>query len=300
MNNVKEIKKIDIHAHATAFPEFFPPCVAGGRFVSAEEVIAFYDKLGIEKGVLLPISSPEGQVTPMTTEACKMLSDKYPDRFMWFCNVDPRAGSNDEHANLTEILAFYKESGAKGVGEITANIYFDDKRADNLFSSCEELELPVLFHIAPEFRYYGLVDELGLPRLEKMLKAHPKLKFIGHSQPFWAEMSADVNEQNRGHYPEGRVKDGRIAGLLREYGNLYCDHSAGSGANALMRDPDYAARFIEEFSDRLLYGCDICRNDNTHPFGFKDFLENMLENGAVSEQNYIKLIRGNAEKLLGL
>ena len=86
---------IDIHAHATAFPEYAPPFRWGGRFCSAEEVIKFYDEINIEKGVLLPISAAEGQLTPMTSEAIKFMADKYPDRFLWFCNVDPRAMDNN-------------------------------------------------------------------------------------------------------------------------------------------------------------------------------------------------------------
>lgn len=300
MNDVKEIKKIDIHAHATAFPDYFPPTITRERIVSAEELIEFYDKLGIEKGVLLPISSPEGQATPLTSEACKWITEKYRDRFYWFCNVDPRAIRNTADCDLVPILEHYKSIGAKGVGEITANIYFDDERTQNLFACCEKVGLPVLFHIAPAFRDYGLVDEVGLPRLEKMLKKYPNLKFIGHSQPFWSEISANNTDEIRNTYPQGKVIDGRIAELLRKYDNLYCDLSAGSGANSLMRDPDYAARFIEEFSDRILYGCDICAPSNTHPFPFKEFLENMLDNGMISPENYRKIVRDNAVKLLGI
>ena len=48
---------------------------------------------------------------------------------------------------------------------------------DTRFGYCAELDLPVTIHIAPQFGgYYGIVDELGLPRIEKMLKRHPKLK----------------------------------------------------------------------------------------------------------------------------
>ena len=106
---------------------------------------------------------------------------------------------------------------------------------------------------------YGIIDELGLPRLEKMLKKHPKLKIFGHSQCFWSEIGEN-SEELRNTYPEGKVKNGRLPELLRKYENLYCDLSAGSGANALMRDREHAARFIEEFSDRLLYGCDHYNN----------------------------------------
>ena len=97
-----------------------------------------------------------------------------------------------------------------------------------------------------------------------------------------------------------KVKEGRIAQLMREYGNLYCDLSACSGMNALRRDPEYAAKFIEEFADRMLYGCDICMPGQEFPFLFDEFLTSMRENDEISEKNYYKLVRGNAERLLGL
>jgi len=300
MDTQTQMHKIDIHAHAVAFPEYYPPHYNGGRWVSADELIGFYDRLGIEKGVLQPISSPEGMSSPMTSEACKWLADRFSDRFLWFCNVDPRAGLNTSSLDLEKLIVFYKSLGAKGVGEITANIYADDPKVDYLFACCAELEMPVLIHIATNFTRYGLVDELGLPRLEKMLKAHPKLKLLGHSQPFWSEISADNTEATRSRYPEGKVREGRLARLMRDYENLYCDLSAGSGANAMMRDPDYAVAFIDEFSDRLLYGCDICLTTTSHPFPFRDFLDQLLESGLVSIENYRKICRSNAERILKL
>ena len=161
--------------------------------------------------------------------------------------------------------------------------------------------MPVTIHIAPKRGgYYGIADDLGLPRIEKMLKKYPKLKIFGHSQPFWSEIGDNVTEENRNTYIAGKVKDGRLPYLLREYENLYCDLSAGSGANALMRDRDHAARFIEEFSDRLMNGCDICMHGQTFPFAFDEFLTSMRESGEISEENYYKLVRGNAERILGL
>ena len=68
MENIDSIKRIDIHAHVTAFPEYAPPFKWGGRFCSAEEVIKFYDELNIEKGVLLPLTAAEGQLTPIASQ----------------------------------------------------------------------------------------------------------------------------------------------------------------------------------------------------------------------------------------
>lgn len=301
MEDIRNIKKIDIHAHATIFPDLYPPLICNTRLCSDEELLEMYDELGIESGVYLPISAPEGQVTMLPNEYGKILADKYPGRFYWFCNVDPRAVANNPGADLKSLLAYYKSQGAKGVGEITASLYFDDPLVDNLFSCCEELDMPVLFHMYTDLNgSYGLVDDLGMPRLERMLKKHPHLKIIGHSQCFWSEISADNNEEIRRGYPTGQVTDGRIAQLMRKYDNLYCDFSAGSGANALMRDPVYAACFLEEFADRVLYGCDIFNRINTFPSKFCEFLYDMVDSGALSSETYRKLVRTNAETILKL
>jgi predicted TIM-barrel fold metal-dependent hydrolase len=259
------------------------------------------DQLGVEKCVILPLTSSEYHNEQFTSLDCKFTADKNPDRFLWFCGVDPRAGGYLPDADISAILNHYKRLGAKGVGELTAQMYVDDPIMDNFFYHCGECDMPVTIHIAPQSGgYYGIIDELGLPRLEKMLKKHKKLKIFGHSLLFWSEISADVTNETRDTYPKGKVTDGRLAYLLREYDNLYCDLSATSGSNALMRDPEYAARFIEEFSDRLMYGCDICATYNTHPFEFDVWLEKFREDKMISEENYYKFVRGNAERLLGL
>lgn len=298
---MEKIKKIDVHAHSTAFYEFTPPYMSGITRISTEQLFEqYYDKLNIEKGVLLPAASPEASMTVNSSEAIKYLTTLHPDRLLWFCNVDPRAISNSSDANLGYLIEHYKALGAKGVGEVTCNMYADDPRLDNLFGYCAELDMPVTIHIATKIGgSYGIVDELGLPRIEKMLKKHPNLKIFGHSQCFWSEISEN-SEEIRNTYPTGKVQNGKLPELLRKYENLYCDLSAGSGANALMRDREHAARFIEEFSDRLMYGCDICMANATFPFEFDAFLTSMRESGQISEENYRKIVRENAIRLLKL
>ncbi|MBQ4050052.1 MAG: amidohydrolase family protein [Oscillospiraceae bacterium] len=299
---METIRKIDIHAHAIAFPGLTPNHKATGHpFPTAEDMICYYDELGIEKGVLLPIVSPEAQWFTMSSEGAKSIVDQYPDRFAWFCNVDPRAGDNCPDTDLGYLLEQYKKMGAKGLGELTANIYADDPRMDNLFGCCAALDLPVIIHIAPqEGGYYGIVDDLHLPRIEKMLKKHPDLKLIGHSQAFWSEISADNTDEIRCGYPTGKVTEGRVSKLMREYPNLCCDLSAGSGANAMMRDPEFAAGFLTEFADRIYYGCDICGPSHDFAPRFSDFLTKLVADRMITEEVYLKICRRNAEKLLGL
>ena len=192
------IKKIDIHAHAMPFENIAPVYARGSSLIHARELIDLYDKLNIEKGVLLPLISPEYHPTPISSAECAYTMDKHPDRFLWFCNIDPRACGNRPDADFTPLLEYYKSLGAKGVGELTAQLYADDPLLDNFFCHCAACDMPVTIHIATRFGgCYGIVDELGLPRLERMLQKHENLKILGHSQPFWAEISGDLTEEKR-------------------------------------------------------------------------------------------------------
>jgi predicted TIM-barrel fold metal-dependent hydrolase len=200
------------------------------------------------------------------------------------------------------LLNHYKKLGAKGVGELTANLYVDDPKMEHFFCACEACDLPVTIHIAPVANEdYGIYDDVGLPRLEKVLANHPNLKIIGHSQAFWAEISGDLKPEERGVYPTGPVVEGgTITRLMRKYPNLYCDLSAGSGSNAMMRDPEHTARFFEEFSDRVMYACDICTVHCEFTFEFRAFLDKMLDDGKLSAENYKKILRENAIRILKL
>lgn len=296
---MQKVKKIDIHAHVCAFPEFFPREMQ--KLITVDELIKMYDDLGVEKGVLLPLASGEGMVSAIPTESVRYVYEKYPDRFFWFCNADPRALINTPNSDLTKLIGEYKKMGAKGVGEITAQLYADDPKMENLFRACAENDMPALIHISPDFSGgYGIVDELGLPRITSMLKKYPNLKIIGHSMAFWSEISADNNETIRNDYPKGKVTEGRLAQMLRECPNLYCDISATSGSNAIMRDREYSAKFIEEFSDRIMLGIDQCLTKHNFPYVFSDFMEEMVKDGLMSEENYRKIMRENAVRILKL
>ncbi len=178
---------------------------------------------------------------------------------------------------------------------------FLDPLVQNLFKSAEQAGLPLTFHISPVTgNNYGLVDDNGLPRLEESLKRFPNLKFLGHSQAFWAEMSVIENPAaDRFDYPAYPVaREGRIPKLMRKYPNLYGDLSAGSGYNALKRDREYAIKFLDEFQDRLMFGTDICAPDTPAPL--VDFLLELKSTGGISEAVFNKVARKNAVRILNL
>lgn len=291
---------IDIHVHTRYFGG--PERLSGGTYATPEQLIAMLKPHDVRRAVILPAASPECNMIPQSLGEVLAIVEQYPDFFIPFMNVDPRAVGNSPDADLGHIMSYYKERGCKGIGEITACLRFDDPLMENLFAHARDHELPILFHIAPMSQgFYGIVDDLGLPGLEGALKKFPDLTIIGHSQPFWSEISGDVTEEVRNSYPKGPVTPGgRVVTLMREYPNLYGDLSpaAGSGYNAVSRDPEFGYAFLEEFQDRLLFGTDIC--DPRNQLTLIDFLNDAVAAGHISRTAYEKIAYRNAEQLLDI
>jgi predicted TIM-barrel fold metal-dependent hydrolase len=288
---------IDIHVHAIRIPgprQDDKPCYA-----TPQQIIERYDELGIEKRVILPIVNPEcAYVSQSNEEVIEMARET--DRFVPFCNIDPRAMTNSSDAPLGDLLRHYRDQGCKGIGEICANLPFSDPMIRNLFKHAQDMGLPLIFHVAPQIgNGYGLFDDPGLPQLEFSLQSFPRLIFLGHSQPFWAEIAPLETVGARAGYPEYPIREeGAVPKLMRRYPNLYGDLSATSGYNALARDAVYAVEFLNEFQDRLLFGTDICAPDTPTPL--VDFLVKLKKSNRITESVFRKIARENAVKLLEL
>lgn len=283
----------DIHLHGSLVRH---PKVKG--FTSPQGLIELMDNSSTAKAVVLPIVSPECMSTLVTPEEVLGICAQYPDRLIPFCNLDPRYLTNSPKADFMPLLSAYKELGCKGVGEFTANIPLDDPLNMNLFRQIEEIGFPLTFHLAPQVGgFYGCYDDPGLPRLEKVLKEFPRLVILGHSQVFWAEIGQLNNPDERKGYPKGPIlKEGRLVELMRKYPNLNGDLSAGSGFNAISRDPEFGNRFLEEFQDRLYWGTDIDTVAQELPI--VPYFKKLKEQRLISEEAYNKITWKNASHLL--
>lgn len=294
------MNKIDVHAHAINALRDNSSNDGGVLYPDADELIELYDSLQIGIGVLLPVISPEGQTTIITNEQACAIAEKYPNRFRWACNIDPRMGSNSIHTDFSNMLKSYKKMGAVGVGEITCNLNLDDPLVDNLFYYCEKTQMPITIHLSNRLgNSYGLVDSCGLPKLDRALSKFPDLVIVGHAQAFWSEISGLSNGEEE--YPSSRIiKEGAIQRLLRNHKNLYCDLSARSGSNALMRDVEYAYIFLEEFQDRIMLGLDVCDIHSSLYNNKVKFLESAFSDKKISKATYEKICITNAAKLYGI
>ncbi len=290
---------IDIHGHAYRRPGPPNPRTDAQWFSLPDQLIRRHDELGIERGVLLPIVNAEVYL-PQSNDDILDMAEEYGDRFIPFCNVDPRALTNDAHAPLTRLLGYYKDRGCRGVGEVMPNLRFLDPRVQNLFRGAEEVGLPLTFDVSVSIGGdYGLVDDPGCPELEESLRRFPNLKIFGHGPAFWAEIARLRTPADKNGYPEYPIdEEGVVPELLRRYENLYGDLSAGSGYNALARDPDYAVSFINEFQDKLMFGTDICAPTQQAPLS--GFLIELRDSGKIDATVFNKVARENAIRILEL
>ncbi len=233
----------------------------------------------------IPRNSPTG---PIPFSRCLAYKERAPEKFVLGYAPDPR---RPEAIDLLDgaISVF----GVQVYGELKLRMCYDNPDALRMFRFCGEKGLPVTVHIDYEFDrgqkyprpnyWYGG----GFAALERAVRACPQTIFLGHAPGFWAHISND-DKYDKEPYPKGPVVlGGRLVTVLRECPNLWLDISAGSGLNALTRDPAFAKDFLLEFQDRTVYGRDYF--DNKH----QEFLNQLDLPDSVREKIYYK----NALKL---
>ncbi len=225
---------------------------------------------------------------PVPFTRCLSYKERAPERFVLGYAVDPRL---PEAIDLLEgAVAVY---GVQVYGELKLRMCYDNPDALRMYRFCGERGLPVVMHLNYEFasanRYprssywYGG----GFDALARAVRMCPDTIFLGHAPGFWAHLSGD-DKPEKEPYPRGPVEPGgKLPALMRECSNLWCDLSAGSGLNALKRDPEFSRMFLIEFQDRCIYGRDIF--DNAH----QDFIESIYLPADVKEKVY----SGNALRL---
>ena len=68
----------------------------------------------------------------------------------------------------------------------------------------------------------------------------------------------------------------------------------------MIRDPEYAVRFLNEFQDRLCFGMDICLEPFENNIKLIPFLTGLRESGKISDEVFRKIARENALRILGV
>ncbi|MBQ8685603.1 MAG: amidohydrolase family protein [Clostridia bacterium] len=264
------------------------------------------EKTGIEKTWLLSCEIPEGDYNPYEAaiiplfdqakknipfERCVPYYEKHPDKFILGYAPDPH-----DPLALEKLTYAMKAYGVRVCGELKYRMMLDDYDAIRLYRFCGKNNLPVVVHIQKPVEHVG--DKYPRDRwwyggdidsFERAIKACPETTFIGHAQSFWSEISGD-GKGDTDLYPTGKiVEGGKLIKLLDTYPNLYCDISAGSGRNALTRDPEFAVKFLTKYADRILFARDS--------FGAKH--KEVLLSYNLPQDVLDKIFYKNAQKLIG-
>lgn len=273
---------VDIHTHLGQTWNTTEP-------LSASELLRWMDAKRISQAVVLPLASPESSSYLLTPEFVLAATADHRDRLIPFCSIDPRTSYSGGLKGLVALLKQYVDRGAKGFGEHKPGVKIDDPRNMTIYAACGELELPVLFHLDEQRN----MDAPGLPGLAKALQEHPHTHFIGHGPGWWASISGNITQADLARYPDGTVTPGgAIDALMDKYPNLHGDLSAGSGARAISRDPDFGRAFIMRRADRLMFGTDFLAPGQDVP------QLTLFRNMQLPADVQAKVFRDNARKLL--
>jgi len=254
----------DVHSHSSQ-----------SHIKSAQDVddwVKTMDAVGIETSVVFT-----GATGAEFERQAELFLSRHRGRFQVYCSLDT---SNLEAPDYRDRVARELErcyrKGASGVGEITdkgsgiqrgelprdQRLHFDDPRLAGVWEKCAELKLPVNVHIAdhpscwkplgphqertPDFQHFNQYgkdvwsyEELIASR-GRMLAKHPRTTFIA------------CHLGNQGNDLAALAKE------LDRYPNLFVDISARD--YEVGRQPRSAAKFLEKYRQRVLFGTDMERD----------------------------------------
>jgi len=267
---------IDIHQHTNY------------GFRTNEQLIAHQRALGVARTVLQPAGRIYGlEASCRGNQSVFDLAKEHPKEFVFFANEVA-----DIEEAREEIEACLKR-GAIGIGEQKFRVECDSKYFERIAEIAREFDVPILMHFQ-----HGTYNT-GIERFHKILEKYPGVNFIGHAQTWWGNI--DKNLDQTVLYPKGPVTPGGITDrLLSDYPNMYGDHSAGSGLNALTRDEEHARGFLQRHQDKLMFGSDCDDHVGFAPLcsGADSII--MIKRLSATKEIERKLLYGNAKKMFGI
>ena len=176
----KEIQKMIIDAHVHAFADNIAEraitkleTVSGVKAATdgtSKGMREQLKKCGIDYGVLLPVATKPTQQATINNWA----KEEYRDGIISFGSVHPYAEDVEEEIERIKTL------GLKGVKihNDYQGVFIFDEKCDRMYKKCEELGLPIVFHMG-----YDPISQLvhrAMPYdLIELTEKYPKLKIIG-------------------------------------------------------------------------------------------------------------------------
>jgi len=267
---------IDIHQHTNYH----------GR--SDHNLFAHQKAMGVTTTVLLPAGRHYGLDAQCGgNESVQNAARQRPGSYLFFANEMPYLKEADA------VIRGNLQKGAVGIGEQKFRVLADSAYLERIAGIARDFNVPILLH------FWDGDYNMELQRFPKILAKFPTVNFIGHAQTWWGHI--DRNHNPAVIYPTGKVTPGGLTDrLLADYPNMFGDLSAGSGLNALARDPEYTVAFLERHQDKLLFGSDCQDAEGRGANCTGAQILSKVREYSGSKQVERKILCENSRKLLNL
>ena len=246
---------VDHRSHAETIIDIHQHVGYSGR--PDDVLLAHQRAMGVTKTILLPAGRPvktasthDGvsnglQAKCLGNEECYRFARAHPKEYLFAANEVP-----DVEGATAEIEKYLK-LGAVMIAESKFGVECDSPEMQRIYELAQAYNVPVLMHWQVGMYNYGF------QRFYKMLEKFPRVNFLGHAQTWWANVDKNNKDDPKALYPKGPITPGGLTEkYLSDYPNMFGDLSAGSGLNALSRDPSFTPGFLERHQDKLVYGSD--------------------------------------------
>ncbi|MFD0884424.1 amidohydrolase family protein [Streptosporangium algeriense] len=266
---------VDIHAHL---------CLASQ---TAAERVALMDELNIS----LVVTSAFAERKETTADSARRFSDVAPGRFRAAATVDWSLASRPGGAALMagRLASDVAEHGAVLVGEMHDKgfgvddpgagpvpedpMYLDDPRLDEFWAAASDLGTPVIMHCGDDIAFYRPWDERNEALRRLYLAPWSRRRSGGLSH----EEIHDRRDRLLTRFPRLTVIAAHLDGCaerldlveerLRRHPNLHLE--LGARHRTLARQPRHAARFLERWAGRVLFGGDKVQDRTAYTEQFR-------------------------------
>jgi hypothetical protein len=235
----------------------------------SEEILPVMDRKNIR--LMVDVTGGYGKGLE---ESLRLLHAPHRDRFLVFTEPWWSKASEPGYPQFQadQIISAHR-AGARGVkvlktlglylrenGKTGALIKIDDPRFDPMWETAGALNIPVAIHVSDPLAFFTPVDRFN-ERYEE-LHAHPDWSFYGSGWPGDRELQEARRQVMRRHPNTQFVclhvavaEDlGYVAECLEAHPNMLVDIAARIGE--LGRQPRAAAKFLDRYQDRILFGTD--------------------------------------------
>lgn len=260
---------IDVHNHQNRCQT--PECL--------DKLVKDMDSINLR--VMVQLSGGSGERLKKGLEAQK---SRFPDRFVWFANLDFNAFGGIDAPNYGHLAAgqlaqdakngasglkFFKNFGMDLKDGGGRRVHVDDPRFDPVWEMCARLGIPVLIHTAepaPFFQPQDKYNERWLELKQFPSRARPSDRYdswetiIGEQHNLFARHPKTIFINAHLGWMGGNL--GELGRLMDKLPNMYTE--IGAVLAELGRQPRFARQWFIDHQDRVLFGKDIWEPTEYH------------------------------------